>query len=96
MLKDADSVKADIEKTLKIGFMKKAAQRDPATMYVDSARTAASQQYDAWRKSAEGVKAYTEALKAMGLEWKGQGVEDPSRGGGTPGAGDGTKEMTHS
>jgi hypothetical protein len=55
--------------------MKKAAQKDPATMFVDSARNAASMQYDAWRKSAEGVKAYTEALKAMGLEWKGTGAK---------------------
>ena len=96
MLKDADSVKADIEKTLKIGFMKKAEQKDPATMYVDSARTAASLQYDAWRKSAAGVKAYTEALKAMGLEWKGTGATDASIVPGADGsAGTGpTKDMS--
>jgi TP901 family phage tail tape measure protein len=92
MLKDADSVKADIEKTLQVGFMKKAAQKDPATMFVDSARNAASMQYDAWRKSAEGVKAYTEALKAMGLEWKGTGATEGSIvPGGGGGSGDGPK-----
>ena len=92
MLKDADSVKKDIEQTLKVGFMKKAAEKDPATMFVDSARTAASLQYDAWRKSAEGVKAYTEALKAMGLEWKGTGATDGSVvPGANGGLGDGPK-----
>jgi TP901 family phage tail tape measure protein len=91
MLKDADSVKKDIEQTLKVGFMKKAAQKDPATMFVDSARNAASMQYDAWRKSAEGVKAYTEALKAMGLEWKGTGATDGSVVPGATTVGDGPK-----
>jgi TP901 family phage tail tape measure protein len=81
MLKDSDSVKADIEQTLRVGFMKKAAQNDPATQFVDSARVAALKQYDAWRKSAEGVKAYTDQLKALGLEWKGQGIDDNSKNG---------------
>jgi hypothetical protein len=81
MLKDSDSVKADIEQTLRVGFMKKAAQNDPATQFVDSARVAALKQYDAWRKSAEGVKAYTDQLKALGLEWKGQGIDDNSKKG---------------
>jgi TP901 family phage tail tape measure protein len=81
MLKDSDSVKADIEQTLRVGFMKKAAQNDPATQFVDSARVAALKQYDAWRKSAEGVKAYTDQLKALGLQWKGQGIDDNSKNG---------------
>jgi TP901 family phage tail tape measure protein len=92
MLKDADSIKADIEKTLRVGFMKKAEQKDPATLYVDSARTAAASQYDAWRKSTAGVKAYTDALKAMGLEWKGTGIDDTDvPGGSTNNSGDGPK-----
>jgi len=92
MLKDADSIKADIEKTLRVGFMKKAEQKDPAMLYVDSARTAAASQYDAWRKSTAGVKAYTDALKAMGLEWKGTGISDSDvPGGPTSNAGDGPK-----
>jgi hypothetical protein len=91
MLKDADSVRADIEKTLRIGFMKKAEQKDPATLYVDSARAAAASQYDAWRKSTAGVKAYTDALKAMGLEWKGTGIEDGSVVPGANDLGDKTK-----
>jgi TP901 family phage tail tape measure protein len=82
MLKDADSVRADIEKTLRIGFMKNAAQKDPATLYVDSARTAAASQYEAWRKSTAGVKAYTDALKAMGIEWKGTGLDEDDKKGG--------------
>jgi TP901 family phage tail tape measure protein len=82
MLKDSDSVKADIEQTLKVGFMKKAAQNDPAINFVDSARAVASLQYDAWRKSAEGVKAYTDQLKALGLEWKGSAVNDDSQNSG--------------
>jgi TP901 family phage tail tape measure protein len=93
MLKDADSIKADIEKTLRIGFMKKAEQKDPATLYVDSARAAAASQYDAWRKSTAGVKAYTDALKAMGLEWKGTGINDTDvPGGSTNNSGDGPKK----
>jgi hypothetical protein len=82
MLQDADSVKADIEQTLRVGFMKKAAEKDPATLFVDSARAAASQQYEAWRKSAAGVKAYSEALKALGLQWKGTGISDEDKPGG--------------
>jgi TP901 family phage tail tape measure protein len=81
MLQDADSVKADIEQTLRIGFMKKAAEKDPATLFVDSARAAASKQYEAWRKSAAGVKAYSEALKALGLQWKGTGIDDEDKPG---------------
>jgi len=92
MLKDADSVRADIEKTLRIGFMKNAAQKDPATLYVDSARTAAASQYDAWRKSTAGVKAYTDALQAMGIEWKGTGISDSDvPGGPTSNTGDAPK-----
>jgi hypothetical protein len=92
MLKDADSVRADIEKTLRIGFMKNAAQKDPATLYVDSARTAAASQYDAWRKSTAGVKAYTDALQAMGIEWKGTGISDSDvPGDSANNAGDGPK-----
>jgi TP901 family phage tail tape measure protein len=82
MLKDSDSVKADIEQTLRVGFMKKAAENDPATLFVDSARAAASQQYDAWRKSAEGVKAYRTALEALGLSWKGSGLDENDKKGG--------------
>jgi TP901 family phage tail tape measure protein len=82
MLQDADSVKADIEQTLRVGFMKKAAEKDPATLFVDSARAAASQQYEAWRKSAAGVKAYTAQLKALGLQWKGTGISDEDKEGG--------------
>ena len=80
MLKDADSVKADIERTLQVGFMKKQATLGANTVLkaTDPLSLSATKQYEAWRKSTEGVKAYTTALEALGIEWKGQGIDDDS------------------
>jgi TP901 family phage tail tape measure protein len=82
MLKDADSVKEDIEKTLKIGFMKRSVGTVKSPYGFSGISADLNKQYDAWRKSEEGIKAYTTALKEMGLEWKGTGIEDSDVSGG--------------
>ena len=78
MLKDSDSVKADIEKTLRIGFMKKTQNVVKSPYPFSGVSAQADAAYEAWRKSTAGVKAYTDALKALGIEWKGQGIDDDS------------------
>jgi TP901 family phage tail tape measure protein len=84
MLDDADSVKANIERSLQIGFMKKQAVLGANTVLkaTDPISVSAQKQYEAWRKSSEGVKQYNAALEALGLRWKGTGLNDDSQDGG--------------
>jgi TP901 family phage tail tape measure protein len=83
MLDDADSVKANIERSLQIGFMKKQAILGANTVLkaTDPLSVSAQKQYEAWRKSTEGVKQYEAALEALGLRWKGTGINDDSQDG---------------
>jgi hypothetical protein len=48
----------------------------------DPISVSAQKQYEAWRKSSEGVKQYNSALEALGLRWKGTGLNDDSQDGG--------------
>jgi TP901 family phage tail tape measure protein len=84
MLDDADSVKANIERSLQIGFMKKQSILGANTVLkaTDPLSVSAQKQYEAWRKSTEGVKQYEAALEALGLRWKGTGLNDDSQDGG--------------